>query len=375
MKIARGKVKEDEKYTCPICDWRVKIPRDAARPKLEDLIDWQAEIANLPFQPEEEALLSKIIDNAQDFRNHVAPFCNPIMATSEEAETQRFYLRKIEGAEVLLVKETNYFRKQLHKWSPVADEEPPVIEGSKSTRKPRPTKLQKLMAQHGVDDPELLPANLRTKQHTFKRKSSEPQNASGGHSRSHSLLPAGVSVINNKPNPLLHRPHENRLGGMGADMRLGYAPGMRQMGADGLFDRYSAHASPHLNNPYLGNNSATPERERWALDQHHTHMMPQGNMFGSTVDPSLDPSLGRNVSGLSAGQDGGIEKMFTDLTNADGVDAEREEAVRRAEGGAPDEEGAKEEGEDGGGQAGEMLGLYGEREEDDREGGREPGWF
>src|SRR3954462_6371293 len=82
LKIARGKVKDDEKYTCPICDWRGKIPRDAARPKLEDLQDWQAEIATLPFQPDEEAVLSKIIDNAQDFRNHVAPFCNPIMATS-----------------------------------------------------------------------------------------------------------------------------------------------------------------------------------------------------------------------------------------------------------------------------------------------------
>lgn len=174
MKIARGKVKDDEKYTCPICDWRVKIPRDATRPKLEDLQDWQAEIATLPFQPDEEAVLTKIIDNAQDFRNHVAPFCNTIMATSEEAEVQRFYLRKIEGAEILLAYETNYFRQELHRTYPVAPEPPPILEASKSTRKPRPTKLQKLMAQHGVDDPEALPAYLRAKQHSFKRKSSEP---------------------------------------------------------------------------------------------------------------------------------------------------------------------------------------------------------
>ncbi len=173
MKIARGKVKDDDKYTCPICDWRVKIPRDAARPKLEDLQAWQDEIATLPFQPEEEAILDKIINNAQDFRNHVAPFCNPIMATSEEAEVQRFYLRKIEGAEILLSYETNYFRQELHKWAPVAPDAPPVLEVSKSTRKPRPTKLQKLMAQHGVDDPENLPAYVRAKQN-LKRKSSEP---------------------------------------------------------------------------------------------------------------------------------------------------------------------------------------------------------
>ena len=173
LKIARGKVKDDDKYTCPICDWRVKIPRDAARPKLEDLQAWQDEIATLPFQPDEEAILDKIINNAQDFRNHVAPFCNPIMATSEEAEVQRFYLRKIEGAEILLSYETNYFRQELHRWAPVAPEPPPVLEVSKSTRKPRPTKLQKLMLQHGVDDPENLPAYLRAKQN-LKRKSSEP---------------------------------------------------------------------------------------------------------------------------------------------------------------------------------------------------------
>lgn len=177
LKIARGKVKDDEKYTCPICDWRVRIPRDAARPKLEDLQQWQDEIPNLPFQPDEEDILAKIIDNAQEFRQHVSPFCNPVMATADEAETQRFYLRKIEGAEILLAYETNFFRQELHKWSPVAPEPPPVLEVSKSTRKPRPTKLQKLMAAHGVDDPEALPQGLRTKQHTFKRKSSEPQSA------------------------------------------------------------------------------------------------------------------------------------------------------------------------------------------------------
>ncbi|MBH1945569.1 hypothetical protein I5L01_15210, partial [Erythrobacter sp. YJ-T3-07] len=150
LKIARGKVKEDDKYTCPICDWRVKIPRDAARPKLEDLLSWQDEISGLPFQPEEEEILRKIIDNAQDFRNHISVYCNPIMATASEAETQRFYLRKIEGAEILLAFETNFFRQELHKWSPVAPEPPPVLDVSKSTRKPRPTKLQRMLAQHGV---------------------------------------------------------------------------------------------------------------------------------------------------------------------------------------------------------------------------------
>lgn len=170
LKIARGKVKEDDKYTCPICDWRVKIPRDAARPKLEDLMSWQDEVAGLPFQPEEEEILRKIIDNAQDFRNHISVYCNPIMATASEAETQRFYLRKIEGAEILLAFETNFFRQELHKWSPVAPQAPPVLDVSKSTRKPRPTKLQRMLAQHGVEDPDDLPESLRAKAASLKRK-------------------------------------------------------------------------------------------------------------------------------------------------------------------------------------------------------------
>ncbi|KAL7625856.1 hypothetical protein AAE478_005079 [Parahypoxylon ruwenzoriense] len=170
LKIARGKVKEDDKYTCPICDWRVKIPRDAARPKLEELIAWQEEIPHLPFQPEEEEVLKKIIDNAQEFRNHISAFCNPVLATPSEADTQRFYLRKIEGAEILLSMETNFFRQELHKWSPVAPEPPPVLDVSKSTRKPRPTKLQKMLAQYGVDDPDDLPENMKSKANSLKRK-------------------------------------------------------------------------------------------------------------------------------------------------------------------------------------------------------------
>lgn len=170
LKIARGKVKEEDKYTCPICDWRVKIPRDAARPKLEDLLEWQDEIQSLPFQPEEEELLRKIIDNAQSFRNHVQPYCNPVLSTRNEAETQRFYLRKIEGAEVLLSDETNFFRQELHRWSPVAPDPPPVVEISKSTRKPRPTKLDRLLQHYGVHEAEDLPEDVKSKGMSLKRK-------------------------------------------------------------------------------------------------------------------------------------------------------------------------------------------------------------
>lgn len=196
LKIARGKVKEDEKYTCPICDWRVKIPRDAARPKLEDLMAWQEEIQNLPFQPEEEEVLKKIIDNANDFRTHIAAYCNPIMITASEVETQRFYLRKIEGAEILLADETNFFRQELHKWSPVAPEPPPILEVSKSTRKPRPTKLQKILNEYGAQDLDELPEHVRGKAVVLKRKQ---QNAEAAAAAAAMQAPGGPNALQHLP--------------------------------------------------------------------------------------------------------------------------------------------------------------------------------
>ncbi|ORX96954.1 PLU-1-like protein-domain-containing protein [Clohesyomyces aquaticus] len=175
LKIARGKVKEDDKYTCPICDYRVKIPRDATRPKLEDLQMWQDELPSLPFQPEEEETLDSLIQHGSDFRDYVAKYINPLMSSPDELTTQRFYLRKLEGAEILLSDEINFFRQELHKWVPVAPVPPPILEKSLSTRKPRPTKQQKLMSQLGLTNPEDLPQHLRTKTHQFKhRKSLDP---------------------------------------------------------------------------------------------------------------------------------------------------------------------------------------------------------
>lgn len=230
-------MKEDDDYTCPICDYRVKIPRDAARPKLEDLIDWRDEIQDLPFQPEEEDVLNEIIDKANTFRDYVRPYINPVMTTSEEVTTQRFYLRKIEGAEILLSFETNFFRQEVHKWSPVAPEPPPVLEQSLSTRKPRPTKQQRLMQQHNVSTPEELPLQFRRKEYNINkaRKGSTSGNAniqaapskrprsshststenSGGPSTHAHRRPPGISTASHDaayaahyPLPTSHNPHQ-----------------------------------------------------------------------------------------------------------------------------------------------------------------------
>lgn len=345
MKIARGKVKDDEKYTCPICDWRVRIPRDAARPKLEDLHSWQDEIQGLPFQPDEEGVLSKIIDNAQEFRNHVAPFCNPVMATADESETQRFYLRKIEGAEILLAYETNFFRQELHKWSPVAPEPPPILEASKSTRKPRPTKLQKLMAQHGVDDPEALPQNLRTKPHNFKRKNSEPTSG-----RPQALQPApgrsdsGTPTSHTFPPNVMHHPHSGpTLSGIAPHDHAhpshypGYGgvpePHFTMSPHSQASPAFAPHAFMHsggLQSPDFGGPGASPRGQ---------------GIFNDAAFSRIDPRIGNVALGGGSGQDiemrdafvgssQGMTRMFDELTNQEDNDENTKHGDRPGTSGA-----------------------------------------
>lgn len=261
--------------------------------------------------------------NALEFKNHVAPYCNPIMpGTADEAVTQRFFLRKIEGAEILLSYETNFFRQELHKWQPVAPEPPPILDSSKSTRKPRPTKLQKLMLQHGVNNMEELPQSLRTKPHIFKRKSSEPANArppalqpappgrADSQTPTHHAFPSGA--------PPLH--HGPVLSGVASDAHMGFPqrygyppmtsapPGTMPPAAFashaymGPFDSHSPHgrdpaiftgAALARNDPALGSTSAGLES-------------PMRDTFGSAVNGGIGPASSLNV-----------DRMFNDLINHD----------------------------------------------------------
>lgn len=125
----------------------------------------------MPFIAEEEATLNSIVSVAQEFRNHVQPIMhNPMTTTMEEVPSMRFYLRKIEGADILLAEETTFFRQELYKKVPVAPEAPAEVKYSLSTRKPRPTKEQRLMKEHGVSKPEDLPASVRARPYDRKKR-------------------------------------------------------------------------------------------------------------------------------------------------------------------------------------------------------------
>lgn len=247
------------------------------------------------------------------------------MATAEEVETQRFYLRKIEGAEILLAYETNFFRQALHAYSQVAPTAPPILETSKSTRKPRPTKLQKLMAQHGVDDPENLPQNLRTKPHTFKRKSSEP---SAG--RPHPLQPApgrsdsGTPTSNTfPPNASMHHngptlsglppghdhAHPTHFSGFpgGPEPHFTMSPQANTSPA------FAPHAFLHggLQSPGFSSSSRQPGIFNEAA-------------YGR-IDSVALPGSDSPMRDAYGGSSQGVARMFDELTNQDGDDGPKGE--------------------------------------------------
>ena len=327
-------------FTCPICDWRVKIPRDAARPKLEDLLSWQDEIQDLPFQPEEEDLLKRIIDKAQGFREFLMQYTtgNQLCKTMEEMPEMLFYLRKIEGAEVLLNYETNAFRQELHKWQPIAPEPPPILDQSLSTRKPRPTKQQKLMKELGVEKPEDLPPHLRTKTYV-RRKTQEsfmtgpllPKPSTQSPSAAGSAASPGQNGGNAEDSSAMQRQESHENAGPSRTFEPGFISGAAY--ADHRPSPFSPH-SPSL---------FSPTREQ-PHDSLRDPMMPA---FGGETpevrnhDPSFPlfhPSAGLDLdveddirnglanasaSGPNSAREGSppgvgdYENMFMDMTNPD----------------------------------------------------------
>lgn len=329
-------------FTCPICDWRVKIPRDAARPKLEDLQAWGDEMTDLPFQPEEEELLKRILDKAQAFRDFLAQYTNgnQLCRTSDEMPEMLFYLRKIEGAEVLLAYETNVFRQELHKWQPIAPEPPPIADQSLSTRKPRPTKQQKLMREFGVQKPEDLPPQFRSKTNARKKLTDQYPNGT--------LMPkAGESPIADNSSQAQSTGRSDTPTGQPRQASTGTAP------ANGAFNpkfstdtrtssSYSAYPARSPSPMFSPGGSQPPEGLR--------DPMVSGGLVGSLSEGIRDPPFPafRRSAGLGIDADedlrnglassngetsitpadavspapGEYDSMFMEMTNGDDGDGE-----------------------------------------------------
>lgn len=144
LKVAKKDLKSTNKYICPICDWREEIPRANNRPKLEEMEELERDAHKLPLQTPELEKLSLITATAHRFKERVMPLLSTYLTlTSAELPTLKFYLRKLEGAEILLAPETNFFRAKIHDICPIAPMPPPKIAESKSTKKPRLSKKKR----------------------------------------------------------------------------------------------------------------------------------------------------------------------------------------------------------------------------------------
>ena len=253
------------------------------------------------------------------------PYVNPVMTTPEEVTTQRFYLRKIEGAEVLLAYETNFFRQELHKWAPVAPGPPPVLENSFSTRKPRPTKQQKMMTQLGIDNPDDLPQQYRPKHQGYGkgRKSSDAQSNKGHPTllpaqrhRNRSDTPHSASTSNG-PDP---HTHSHRL-----------PTSMSSTHTDPTYTAYFSATSPpnhhhqhhhHSGSPGYGPSSYVPTHQ--SHGSHHSLINSPGfaprsplNNSAPPIDPSLFSPTNSHFSASMSGMPGhGSSHMLSPQHNA-----------------------------------------------------------
>lgn len=278
-------------------------------------------MAQLPFQPDEEEILERIIDKAQAFRDFLHAFINgnQIVRTSEEMPTILFYLRKIEGAEVLLADETNSFRQEVHKWQPIAPSPPPILEQSLSTRKPRPTKQQKMMKEMGVEKVEDLPPQFR-KQPSVKRKSA---GATPGRVPPPPLQPAqGQSGSVSTPLGSARRPSAN---GSAFDTGAPFGTSYGTTSASSGFQSPPQPASPALFSPTTtlapSNGMGEP-----IMSSGYPSLGPENNtLFAGAYNVGEDDDIRTGIMGADSNPANGVgdfssphanvDDMFMEMTN------------------------------------------------------------
>lgn len=141
---------------CPICDWRVGIPRDTNSLPLAQLEGWISEAESLFLCPEEMDDLYTIRDQARAMKAFLQ---EKVLSADNNpsVEQLRFYLTKLEGAYIFLDDEVNYIRQRLHALAPVSSEPPPTEHGARQTK----------------SKPGLMP-NTMDSPHSFSSENSTP---------------------------------------------------------------------------------------------------------------------------------------------------------------------------------------------------------
>ncbi|KAA8910368.1 hypothetical protein TRICI_004166 [Trichomonascus ciferrii] len=114
-------------FTCPICDWRLNIPRDGLRPKLKELDEWVKQAKTLPFCPEEFPVLEHMVKQGKEFKKYIRSHIDLNAPSTLPVGDLKFYLCKLTGGELLFLEEINYLRSEIHRLDHVASDPPPPI--------------------------------------------------------------------------------------------------------------------------------------------------------------------------------------------------------------------------------------------------------
>lgn len=160
LKFGRGKSKKVDNYICPICDYRIVIPREYNSPKVEELRTIIDEGSFLELAPDELYLVKAIYQDAANFQHFLSRELNWVdgKIVEDDVGKVKFYLRKLSGATVLLSNEYNQLRQLAHKLDPICEVPPPIIENSTKTARKRARKqLVKDTESPGVSTTEATP--------------------------------------------------------------------------------------------------------------------------------------------------------------------------------------------------------------------------
>ncbi|ANB11771.1 hypothetical protein AWJ20_4593 [Sugiyamaella lignohabitans] len=134
LKVGRSKFKDNERFVCPVCDWKTLVPRDAARPNLEALRSLLDLALGLRIRADEVEVLRKTVEVSAKFQEFLKPLLQRAPFQESDVKEIRFYLTKLKGSEVVLVEETDILESELHRLAPLYPEEAPPMVGGNSVQ-------------------------------------------------------------------------------------------------------------------------------------------------------------------------------------------------------------------------------------------------
>lgn len=152
LKYGKAQSKTIQNFICPICDYRSTIPKEYDSAKIEDLEKLINEGSSLELLPEELCLVREIYSDAVKFkaRLHEELQWDGNDFKSDNIAKIKFFLRKLSGANVMLMEEYNKLRQLVYKFEPICDTPPPVVESTGKTKMGKKKSNAMLLATSGT---------------------------------------------------------------------------------------------------------------------------------------------------------------------------------------------------------------------------------